>query len=132
MKVSPLILLNLRVFHILRCIYHCAKGSLHLTALRLYPQLPVNVRFATKTTLLPSGGGPSCTSPVLIRKGTGVAWSVYHMHRMISLYGLDADEFAPERWEDTRLEKEVGWGFMPFHGGPRICLGSEFSLFWHR
>ncbi|KAF2096846.1 cytochrome P450 [Rhizodiscina lignyota] len=96
--------------------------------LRLYPQLPVNIRVATKTTLLPSGGGPSGTSPVLIRRGTGVGYSVYHMHRMTSLYGSDAHEFNPERWENTGLEKKVGWGFMPFHGGPRICLGKDFAL----
>ncbi|KAL8716873.1 MAG: hypothetical protein Q9225_005833 [Loekoesia sp. 1 TL-2023] len=93
--------------------------------LRLYPQLPINVRFAQKTTLLPVGGGPDGESPVLIRRGAGVGYSVYHMHRRKSLYGDDADEFRPERWEGSELE-HIGWGFMPFHGGPRICLGSEF------
>ncbi|KAL8995819.1 MAG: hypothetical protein Q9188_006720, partial [Gyalolechia gomerana] len=67
--------------------------------LRLYPQLPINVRFARKTTLLPVGGGPDGESPVLIRRGAGVGYSVYHMHRRKSLYGEDADEFRPERWE---------------------------------
>ncbi|KAF2817453.1 putative cytochrome P450 alkane hydroxylase [Mytilinidion resinicola] len=96
--------------------------------LRLYPQLPVNVRVALKTTILPSGGGPTGTSPVLVRKGTGVGYSVYHMHRLTSLYGPDAHQFRPERWEGTDLERKVGWGFMPFHGGPRICLGKDFAL----
>ncbi|KAL8942139.1 MAG: hypothetical protein Q9216_001824 [Gyalolechia sp. 2 TL-2023] len=95
--------------------------------LRLYPQLPINVRFARKTTLLPVGGGPDGESPVLIRRGAGVGYSVYHMHRRKSLYGEDADEFRPERWEGSELE-HIGWGFMPFHGGPRICLGREFAL----
>jgi cytochrome P450 len=48
------------------------------------------------------------------------------MHRMTSLYGTDADEFIPERWENTDLERKIGYGFMPFHGGPRLCLGSEY------
>ncbi len=98
------------------------------SALRLYPQLPVNVRVALKTTLLPSGGGPDGHSPVLIRRGTGVGYSVYHMHRQKSLYGDDAAEFRPERWEGSELDKKIGWGFMPFHGGPRICLGSKQHL----
>lgn len=85
----------------------------------------MNVRIAARTTVLPSGGGPSGTAPVLIRKGTGVSWSVYHMHRRVSLYGPDACEFRPERWENKELEKNIGWGFLPFHGGPRLCLGSE-------
>ncbi|KAL8696275.1 MAG: hypothetical protein Q9224_002882 [Gallowayella concinna] len=92
--------------------------------LRLYPQLPINVRFALKTTLLPVGGGPDGESPVLIRRGAGVGYSVYHMHRQKSLYGDDANEFRPERWGGSELSR-IGWGFMPFHGGPRTCLGSE-------
>ncbi|KAJ5938395.1 Cytochrome P450 E-class CYP52 [Penicillium verhagenii] len=94
---------------------------------RLYPQLPLNVRVAAKTTVIPSGGGPDGRSPVLIPKGTGVGYSVYHMHRLRSLYGKDANEFRPERWLDQEL-KDIGWGFMPFHGGPRICLGKELAL----
>ncbi|KAI9811230.1 MAG: hypothetical protein M1827_005562 [Pycnora praestabilis] len=95
--------------------------------LRLYPQLPFNIRVAVKTTILPIGGGPDGHHPVLIRKGTGVGYSVYHMHRRTDLYGPDATEFRPERWEGTELD-HIGWGFMPFHGGPRICLGKEFAL----
>lgn len=108
-----------------RRLLHRTNINEALTVLRLYPQLPVNVRFARKTTLLPVGGGPDGESPVLIRRGAGVGYSVYHMHRRKSLYGEDADEFRPERWEGSDLE-HIGWGFMPFHGGPRICLGSKY------
>lgn len=96
--------------------------------LRLYPQLPVNVRVAMKTTIIPQGGGPDRRSPVLIRRGTGIGYSVYHMHRRTDLYGDDAAEFRPERWEENDLASTIGWGFMPFHGGPRICLGKDFAL----
>lgn len=48
------------------------------------------------------------------------------MHRRKDLYGDDADAFRPERWEGSELAN-IGWGFMPFHGGPRICLGSKRS-----
>jgi len=99
-----------------------------MPAQRLYPQLPVNVRVASKTTLLPSGGGPDGKSPVLIPKATGIGYSVYHMHRLKSLYGEDANSFRPERWLGPELEG-IGLGFMPFHGGPRACLGSKSSSF---
>ena len=78
-----------------------------------------------KTTLLPHGGGPDRCSPVLLKRGTGVGYSVYHMHRRRDLYGDDAADFRPERWDENDLANTIGWGFMPFHGGPRICLGSE-------
>lgn len=102
------------------------------TALRLYPSVPVNTRTALRTTVLPTGGGPDRTSPVLIPKGTPVAYSVYTMHRRPDLYGMDAELYRPERWdEDMPLnhnETDAKWGYLPFNGGPRICLGSQYPL----
>ena len=43
------------------------------------------------------------------------------MHRREDLYGSDAAEFRPERWETIR----PGWEYLPFNGGPRICLGRK-------
>lgn len=100
--------------------------------LRLYPSVPVNSRVATKTTVLPVGGGPDLQSPVLIPKGAAVAYSVYAMHRRPDLYGLDAELFRPERWtEHMPLNEDpvnAKWGYLPFNGGPRICLGMDFGL----
>jgi len=84
----------------------------------------MNVREATKVTTIPRGGGPDGLSPLLIKKGMGIGFSPYHMHRDKDIYGPDASEFRPERWEGPDL-KNIGLGFMPFHAGPRICLGSK-------
>lgn len=89
--------------------------------------MPVNSRAAEKTTTLPVGGGPSGTAPVLVRKGEAVGYYVYAMHRRKDIYGPDADQFRPERWENDAL-KNVGWGYLPFNGGPRVCLGQDFAL----
>ncbi|KIW84515.1 hypothetical protein Z517_03765 [Fonsecaea pedrosoi CBS 271.37] len=100
--------------------------------LRLYPSVPVNVRTATRTTILPTGGGPDRKSPVPIPKGASVAYSVYAMHRRPDLYGMDAELFRPERWdEDMPLNQDLTnakWGYLPFNGGPRICLGMDFAV----
>jgi cytochrome P450 len=54
------------------------------------------------------------------------------MHRRKDLYGSDADKFRPERWdpnEDNEVSlKNIGWGYLPFNGGPRVCLGQEFAF----
>jgi hypothetical protein len=101
-------------------------------ALRLYPSVPVNTRTAIRTTVLPTGGGPDRTAPVLIPKGSALAFSVYSMHRRLDLYGMDAELFRPERWdEDMPMQHDpvkAKWGYLPFHGGPRICLGSKYRL----
>ena len=49
------------------------------------------------------------------------------MQRREDLYGPDALEFRPERWDDPQLDK-IGWGYLPFNGGPRVCLGSKFAI----
>lgn len=92
--------------------------------LRLYPSVPVNSREAIKLTTLPTGGGPDGKSPVLVRPGEGVGYPVYLVHRRKDLYGEDAEEFRPERWEDGSLD-ESGWGYLPFNKGPRLCLGRK-------
>lgn len=96
--------------------------------LRLYPSVPVNSRTARKTTTLPVGGGPDGQSPILIRKGEAVGYCVYAMHRRTDIYGKDAFKFRPERWEDGKLLRDVGYGYLPFNGGPRVCLGQDFAL----
>lgn len=53
-----------------------------------------------------------------------VAYNVYAMHRRTDLWGSDARVFRPERWEENAKH---GWEYLPFNGGPRICLGREFS-----
>ncbi|KAE8153799.1 cytochrome P450 [Aspergillus avenaceus] len=92
--------------------------------LRLHPIVPSNIRTATRDTVLPVGGGPDGKAPVFVSKGQNVVYTVYAMHRRQDLYGPDADEFRPERWATIR----PGWAFLPFNGGPRICLGQQYAL----
>ena len=94
--------------------------------LRLYPVVPVNLREAVKDTTLPVGGGEDGSKPVFVPKGTQVDYSVHVMHRLPHLWGEDADEFRPERW----VGRKPGWEYLPFNGGPRICLGREFYSFF--
>ncbi|KAJ5241776.1 uncharacterized protein N7469_000103 [Penicillium citrinum] len=93
--------------------------------LRLQPPVPVNFRVATKDTSLPVGGGPDKHSPIYVRKGQIVAYNVFAMHRRKDYWGRDARTFRPERWEENAKH---GWEYLPFNGGPRICLGQQYAL----
>lgn len=95
--------------------------------LRLYPTVPSNSRVATKDTTLPRGGGKNGDKPIFVTKGTTCAYSVYTMHRNPDTWGPDADKFRPERWE-TPNSGVHSWDYLPFNGGPRICLGQQFAL----
>lgn len=94
--------------------------------LRLYPAVPINYRFANKHTTLPRGGGPNGDKPVFIEKGTCIGYLICCTHRNEKYYGKDAQEFRPERWADRNLKP--GWAYLPFNGGPRICLGQQFAI----
>ncbi|KAF1946402.1 cytochrome P450 52A12 [Clathrospora elynae] len=92
--------------------------------LRLYPVVPIDSRRALRDTTLPLGGGPNGTAPIYIKEGQHVDYSVYVLHRRKDLWGADADEFKPDRWDG----RKSGWEYLPFNGGPRICIGQQFAL----
>ncbi|WPK27549.1 hypothetical protein PUMCH_004942 [Australozyma saopauloensis] len=94
--------------------------------LRLYPSVPVNYRFANKNTTLPRGGGKDGSKPVLIEKGECIGYLIVCTHRNEKYFGKDAHVFRPERWDDKSLKP--GWAYLPFNGGPRICLGQQFAI----
>jgi cytochrome P450 len=51
-----------------------------------------------------------------------VLYSVWGLHRRPDLWGNDADQFRPERWAERHPKN---WDYLPFNGGPRICLGRK-------
>jgi cytochrome P450 len=58
------------------------------------------------------------------------------MHRRPDLYGMDAELFRPERWnEELPMHQDptnAKWGYLPFNGGPRICLGCKLKISFQR
>ncbi|KAI2468865.1 cytochrome P450 [Annulohypoxylon bovei var. microspora] len=93
-------------------------------ALRLNPPVATNAREAVRDTIIPRGGGSDGKSPVLVTKGTLIRYFPWAIHRRRDIYGIDADEFRPERWETLRTTYE----YVPFNAGPRICVGQQFAL----
>ncbi|KAL8854774.1 MAG: hypothetical protein Q9221_000557, partial [Calogaya cf. arnoldii] len=108
--------------------YEDIKGMRYLNwaikeTLRLYTVVPMNTRVANKDTYIPSGGGFDGRSPVYVRKGQMIVYQSYSLHRRTDLWGSDANDFRPERWQDARPSFE----YLPFNAGPRICPG-EYSV----
>jgi cytochrome P450 len=89
--------------------------------LRLYPAIPMDGKSAVSDDILPDG--------YKIKKGDIVSYVPYSMGRMKYLWGLDADEFKPERWlnQNGVFQPQSPFKFTAFQAGPRICLGREFA-----
>ncbi|KAF2671178.1 cytochrome P450 alkane hydroxylase-like protein [Microthyrium microscopicum] len=99
--------------------------------LRIYPIVPFNVRVALKDTTLPHGGGADGLQPIGILEGTPVGYSTYLMQHREDIYPSvesgfpPIEEFVPERWDNWTPK---AWTYVPFNGGPRICIGQQFAL----
>ncbi|KAF2747084.1 cytochrome P450 52A11 [Sporormia fimetaria CBS 119925] len=99
--------------------------------LRLYPVVPFNVRMSLTDTTLPVGGGRDGQSPIGIPKGTPIGYSTLVMQRRADLYPPKESGFpdpalwVPERWDGWTPKS---WTYVPFNGGPRICIGQQFAL----
>jgi cytochrome P450 len=92
--------------------------------LRLNPVVPFNARYADKDTILPRGGRPDESQPILVPKGTKVNYTIHVMQRNERYWGDTATKFYPERWDDQIPHT---WDYLPFNGGPRMCLGQQFA-----
>jgi len=54
-------------------------------------------------TILPRGGGADGRAPIFVPKDSWVIYTVYSMHRREDIFGEDAEDFRPERWENQRF-----------------------------
>ncbi|KAI0636104.1 cytochrome P450 [Trametes polyzona] len=105
-------------------------------SIRLYPAIPTSIRVAEKddwvslATPIPSGGGVN--DRVFIRKGTPILIPILAINRDKTLWGDDAHEFRPERWDalpDSVRDIPSIWGHsMTFMAGPHACLGYRFAI----
>ncbi|KAL7611420.1 hypothetical protein Lser_V15G11008 [Lactuca serriola] len=95
-------------------------NKIFLEVLRLYPPIVALARMTHKETKL-----GNLTLP---------AGSLIQLHTMLSHYdpsiwGDDAKEFNPERFSEGVSKVTKGQAvYIPFGGGPRVCIGQNFSM----
>ena len=57
--------------------------------------------------------------------GTTLSVPAYSIHHSTEIWGPDADDFRPERW-DTATDRQKN-AFIPFSYGPRACIGRNVA-----
>ena len=60
-------------------------------------------------------------------KGSRVVAYIHGIHHRPSLWD-DPEAFRPERFSRERKKAYHPFAFMPFGGGPRLCIGNNFAL----
>ena len=79
-------------------------------------EVPTDLRYFISLILM---------QPIDIPKGTQCSYCPFIMQRNVEIFGPTANNFEPERWANW---SPVPWTYIPFNGGPRICLGQNFAL----
>ncbi|GLI04520.1 bifunctional cytochrome P450/NADPH--P450 reductase 1 [Paenibacillus tyrfis] len=87
-------------------------------SLRLWPTAPQFSLFAKEDTVI-GGKYP-------IKKGEAVSIVLPKLHRDKGVWGDDAEQFRPERFEDPA--KVPNHAYKPFGNGQRACIGMQFAL----
>jgi cytochrome P450 len=62
-----------------------------------------------------------------LEKGKPVFIIPYVQHRDPRWFD-EPERFLPERWEDGFEEQLPKYAYMPFGGGPRVCIGNSFAM----
>jgi len=87
-------------------------------AMRLYPPAWIVDRVATEADEFQ--GEP-------IAKGTLFSLYLYGLHHHPALWP-DAEAFRPARFAAGAVPAPPAYGYLPFGGGPRLCVGQQFAL----
>jgi len=90
--------------------------------LRLYPPAWLILRQTIASITL---------GPYHLPKGTQIWICPYTMHRHQRFYS-DPEEFYPDRFSPDALGDKAearlpSWAYIPFGGGPRMCIGAAFA-----
>lgn len=86
--------------------------------LRLYPPVPILPRKIEADNVL---------GDYYMEKGKEIFFSPYLLHRHPEFWE-DPGHFDPERFTKARQRTQHPFAYLPFGGGPRICLGNNFAL----
>lgn len=62
---------------------------------------------------------------LFVDKGTQIVADVFSIHYSEEIWSPDAAEFNPDRWLTEEKRHPLAW--MPFGGGPRMCVGMRLA-----
>ncbi|EJD41255.1 cytochrome P450 [Auricularia subglabra TFB-10046 SS5] len=99
--------------------------------LRLFPAEVRVTRYPTHDIVLPSqkrdASGVWQPARVPVKAGTPCMLDIHAVHMSPLYWGADSEAFRPERFIDTPDWEWPRDAWIPFTGGPHVCLGQRFA-----
>ena len=68
-----------------------------------------------------------CINNTVIKKGVDIMALIYSVHRNPK-YWENPEKFDPERFSAENKKTHHPYSYLPFGGGPRLCIGNNFAL----
>ena len=87
-------------------------------AMRLFPPVPGIARIANEAVEI---GGMQIPAHARIHI------PVFALHRNVGLWD-NPNAFDPDRFAADRVKARSRYAFLPFGGGPRVCIGAGFAM----
>ncbi|CCH55669.1 cyc2 [Fibrisoma limi BUZ 3] len=87
-------------------------------SLRMYPPAWAMTRLSL---------GPDQLGDYAIKAGDGILLSPYVLHHDPASWP-EPEQFNPDRFLPERVKERHPYAFLPFGGGPRLCIGNQFAL----
>lgn len=87
-------------------------------SMRLFPPVPVIPRSVKKNVSI---------GPLLLQPDDHISVAVFPMHRHNDLWD-DPHSFDPSRFLEGTAKGLHRYQYLPFGGGPRICIGMKFAM----
>ncbi|KAI0326037.1 cytochrome P450 [Cubamyces sp. BRFM 1775] len=106
-------------------------------SLRIRAPVTSTIRTANKADVIPletpfRGLDGEMHNSIEVPEGTMMLIPFMSIHRSTAIWGPDASEFRPERWENppkASVDIPGIWGhLLSFGGGPRACIGFRFAI----
>ena len=86
--------------------------------MRLYPPVPILPRHVENDDVLGN---------YTLKGGSDVLFSAYLLHRHPDFWD-QPETFNPHRFDADAEKKQHPYAYIPFGGGPRLCLGNNFAM----
>ncbi|AYV56151.1 cytochrome P450 [Leptospira kmetyi] len=83
--------------------------------------------FPPAWTVERSALGPDTVGGYHVPTGTNVSICIYSIHRDPRFW-KEPERFWPERFSEENSKDRPKYAYIPFGGGPRICIGNVFAM----